>query len=324
MAGNTANLLAPQAITVNLTPPTFAITIDPVTGDNIINVADGNPANITLSGKTVNVPDGTLVNITVGGVPHLATVTAGTWSVAVSATEFVNGTTTTVTASTLIPLTNATQSVLVDTTAPTLTISAFTGDDILNNTESKSAQLISGTADTSEVGRVVTVTLNGKTYSGTVQAGGTWSVSVPAADLQALPQGNGATNVISATLTDAAGNVGTAVPHTVNVDTSAPLLALDAVAGNNVINLAESLLNVLVGGTSSGADGQTVNVTLGGASIGTAVIQPGGAWSLNLTPAQLLLLNDGTLTLAATVTDRRVTPPASVPVWISSSTNCWT
>ena len=303
LAGNTANLLAPQAITVNLTPPTFAITIDPVTGDNIINVADGNPANITLSGKTVNVPDGTLVNITVGGVPHLATVTAGTWSVAVSATEFVNGTTTTVTASTLIPLTNATQSVLVDTTAPTLTISAFTGDDILNNTESKSAQLISGTADTSEVGRVVTVTLNGKTYSGTVQAGGTWSVSVPAADLQALPQGNGATNVISATLTDAAGNVGTAVPHTVNVDTSAPLLALDAVAGNNVINLAESLLNVLVGGTSSGADGQTVNVTLGGASIGTAVIQPGGAWSLNLTPEQLILLNDGTLTLAASVTD---------------------
>lgn len=304
LAGNTANLPLPQAITVNLTPPTFAITIDPVTGDNIINVADGNPANITVSGKSINVPDGTLVNITVGGVPHLATVTGGTWSVSVAAAEFVNGTTTTVTASTLIPATSATQGVLVDTTAPTLTINAFTGDDVLNSTESKSAQVITGTADTGDVGRVVAVTLNGKTYNGTVQAGGTWSVSVPAADLQALPQGNGATNVISATLTDAAGNVGTAVPHTVTVDTSAPLLALDVVAGNNVINLAESLLNVLVGGTSSGADGQTVNVTLGGASIGTAVIQPGGAWSLNLTPAQLLLLNDGTLTLAATVTDQ--------------------
>ncbi|MGG5215575.1 Ig-like domain-containing protein [Rahnella variigena] len=304
LAGNTANLPLPQAITVNLTPPTFAITIDPVTGDNIINVADGNPANITVSGKSINVPDGTLVNITVGGVPHLATVTGGTWSVSVAAAEFVNGTTTNVTASTLIPATSATQGVLVDTTAPTVTINAFTGDDVLNSTESKSAQVITGTADTGDVGRVVAVTLNGKTYNGTVQTGGTWSVSVPAADLQALPQGNGATNVISATLTDAAGNVGTAVPHTVTVDTTAPLLALDVVAGNNVINLAESLLNVLVGGTSSGADGQTVNVTLGGASIGTAVIQPGGAWSLNLTPAQLLLLNDGTLTLAATVTDQ--------------------
>ncbi|KQN48029.1 hypothetical protein ASE99_15980 [Serratia sp. Leaf51] len=304
LAGNTANLPLPQAITVNLTPPTFAITIDPVTGDNIINVADGNPANITVSGKSINVPDGTLVNITVGGNPHLATVANGIWSALVPAAEFVNGTTTAITASTLVPLTTASSNVLVDTTVPAVTINAFTGDDVLNNTESKSAQVITGTADISEAGRVVTVTLNGKTYNGTVQAGGTWSVSVPAADLQALPQGNGATNVISATLTDAAGNVGTAVPHTVNVDTTAPLLALDVVAGNNVINLAESLLNVLVGGTSSGADGQTVNVTLGGASIGTALIQPGGAWSLNLTPAQLLLLNDGTLTLAATVTDQ--------------------
>ncbi|MGH8466635.1 MAG: Ig-like domain-containing protein, partial [Pseudomonas sp.] len=302
LAGNTANLLAPQAITVNLTPPTFAITIDPVTGDNIINVADGNPANITVSGKSIGLLDGTPVNISIGGVPHIATVEGGTWSVSVAATEFTNGTTTTVTASTLDPLTNATQGVLVDTTLPTVTINAFTGDDVLNSTESKSAQLITGTADAGDVGRVVVVNLNGKTYSGTVQAGGTWSVSVPAADLQALPQGSGATNVISATLTDAAGNVGTAVPHTVNVDTAAPLLALDVVAGNNVINLVESLANVLVGGTSSGADGQTVNVTLGGASIGTAVIQPGGAWTLNLTPAQLLLLNDGTLTLAATVT----------------------
>ncbi|UHM89485.1 Ig-like domain-containing protein [Rahnella victoriana] len=303
LAGNPATG-ASAPITVNLTPPAFSISIDPVTGDNIINVADGSPLNITVSGKTLNVPDNTEVIVTVGSVAHTATVTGGVWSVSVAATEFTNGTTTTVTASTLDPLTNATQGVLVDTTLPTVTINAFTGDDVLNSTESKSAQLITGTADAGDVGRVVVVNLNGKTYSGTVQAGGTWSVSVPAADLQALPQGSGATNVISATLTDAAGNVGTAVPHTVNVDTAAPLLALDVVAGNNVINLVESLANVLVGGTSSGADGQTVNVTLGGASIGTAVIQPGGAWTLNLTPAQLLLLNDGTLTLAATVTDQ--------------------
>ena len=197
---------------------------------------------------------------------------------------------------------------LVDLTAPVLTINAFAVNDTLNATESKSAQTISGTVvdnNNNDVGSVVTVTLNGKNYTAVVQAGGTWSVSVPAADLQALPQtATGGVNVITATLTDAAGNTGSATPHPITVDTTAPLLALDVVAGNNVINLAESLLNVLVGGTSSGADGQTVNVTLGGASIGTAVIQPGGAWSLNLTPAQLLLLNDGTLTLAATVTDQ--------------------
>lgn len=309
LAGNTANLLAPQPITVDLTPPvTPTLTIDPVTGDNILNVADGSPTTITVSGKVLNVLDNTLVTVTVGGDPHIATVTGGVWSVAVPASDFADGGTTVITATTLIPPTSATSNVLVDLTAPVLTINAFAVDDTLNATESKSAQTISGTVvdnNNNDVGSVVTVTLNGKNYTAVVQTGGTWSVSVPAADLQALPQtATGGVNVITATLTDAAGNTGSAAPHPITVDTTAPLLALDVVAGNNVINLAESLLNVLVGGTSSGADGQTVNVTLGGASIGTALIQPGGAWSLNLTPAQLLLLNDGTLTLAATVTDQ--------------------
>jgi len=307
LAGNTANLLAPQAITVDLTlPVTPTLSIDPVTGDNILNVADGSPTTITVSGKVLNVPDTTLVTVTVGGDPHIATVTGGVWSIAVPASDFTNGGTTVITATTLIPPTSATSNVLVDLTAPVLTINTFAVDDTLNNTESKTAQTISGSVadnNNNDVGGVVTVTLNGKNYTAIVQTGGTWSVSVPAADLQALPQGVG-NNTITATLTDAAGNTGSATPHPITVDTTAPLLALDVVAGNNVINLVESLANVLVGGTSSGADGQTVNVTLGGASIGTALIQPGGAWSLNLTPAQLLLLNDGTLTLAATVTDQ--------------------
>lgn len=46
-----------------------------------------------------------------------------------------------------------------------------------------------------------------------------------------------------------------------------------------------------------------MTLTLGGSPLTTAVIQPGGLWSVNLTPGQLSLLNDGTLTLAATVTD---------------------
>ncbi|RJT46693.1 Ig-like domain-containing protein [Rahnella woolbedingensis] len=308
LAGNTANLLAPQAITVDLPPPplTPTLSIDPVTGDNIINVADGNLTTITVSGKVLNIPDTTLVTVTVGGDQHIAVVTGGVWSIAVPASDFTDGTTT-ITASTLIPSTNATSNVLVDLTAPVVTINDFTADNTINNLESKSSQTISGTVadnNNNDVGSVVTVTLNGKTYTTTVLTGGVWSVSVPAADLQALPQtATGGVNVITATVTDAAGNTGNATPHPITVDTTAPLLALDVVAGNNVINLVESLANVLVGGTSSGADGQTVNVTLGGASIGTALIQPGGAWSLNLTPAQLLLLNDGTLTLAATVMD---------------------
>lgn len=48
--------------------------------------------------------------------------------------------------------------------------------------------------------------LGGVTYSGNVDAAGNWQVSVPAADLAALPQG---TQPYSVTVSDIAGNTDT-------------------------------------------------------------------------------------------------------------------
>ncbi|WP_421094487.1 Ig-like domain-containing protein, partial [Serratia fonticola] len=47
------------------------------------------------------------------------------------------------------------------------------------------------------------VTLNGKTYTGTTLADGSWSVSVPAADLALLADG---TTTVTVTAVDQAGN----------------------------------------------------------------------------------------------------------------------
>ncbi|MBC3253859.1 Ig-like domain-containing protein, partial [Serratia fonticola] len=99
--------------------------------------------------------------------------------------------------------------VTVDETAPTLTINTIAGDDILNAAEVLVAQTVSGTASVADAGRTVTLTLNGKTYTAVVQADGTWSASLPAADLAALSDGS---HNLVATLTDAAGN-STSVTH---------------------------------------------------------------------------------------------------------------
>nr|WP_250187399.1 Ig-like domain-containing protein [Escherichia coli] len=73
---------------------------------------------------------------------------------------------------------SATHAYSVDATAPTLTINTIATDDILNAAEVGNPLTISGSS-TAEAGQTVTVTLNGVTYSGTVQADGSWSVSVP-------------------------------------------------------------------------------------------------------------------------------------------------
>ncbi|MGS6414863.1 Ig-like domain-containing protein, partial [Enterobacter rongchengensis] len=76
----------------------------------------------------------------------------------------------------------------VDATAPTVTISTIAGDDVLNAAEAKSDLTESGTS-TAEAGQTVTVSLNGKDYTTTVGADGSWTLNVPAADLAGLTDG---------------------------------------------------------------------------------------------------------------------------------------
>ncbi|EPO2651220.1 Ig-like domain-containing protein, partial [Escherichia coli] len=71
-----------------------------------------------------------------------------------------------------------------------------------------------------------TVTLNGTNYQTTVQADGSWSLTLPASDLTALAN-NGYT--LTATVSDLAGNPGSASKG-VTVDTTAPVISFNTVA----------------------------------------------------------------------------------------------
>ncbi|MEW5020362.1 Ig-like domain-containing protein, partial [Enterobacter hormaechei subsp. xiangfangensis] len=61
---------------------------------------------------------------------------------------------------------------------------------------------ISGTS-TAEAGQTVTVSLNGKDYTTTVSANGSWTLNVPAADLAGLSDGS---VTVTASVSDKAGN----------------------------------------------------------------------------------------------------------------------
>ncbi|WP_459176032.1 Ig-like domain-containing protein [Ewingella americana] len=313
LAGNTAT--GGTSFTVDLTAPVNPfLTLNPISTDNIINVGDNLNLTLAVGGEYRNAAVIQTVNVFVDGVvvgtAPIVLAGDGTWSLAVplvSLTTFPLDGTYTVSAElvSILPVpgtvvATVSETVVVDRTPPTLTINTFAGNDVLNSTEAAAGQIVSGTASTTEAGRTVTVTLNSKTYTAVVAGDGTWSTTIAAGDLQAVPQGS---NTLTANISDAAGNV-TTDTHTFTTDTSAPLLNLNVVAGDNVINLAESLLGTLLSGTSSGADGQTVTVTLAGVTVGTAVIQSGGAWSLQLLPNQLSGLLDGPTILNATVADQ--------------------
>ncbi|WP_411704772.1 Ig-like domain-containing protein [Edaphovirga cremea] len=298
-AGNTDT--DSQGITLNVTPPATSLTIDPISGDNIINASDTG-LTVTVSGTVTGATPGlqTIV-LLVNGLPTGISlpIVGNTWTTTLPAALFADGTVsvTAQLAGVGTPA-NANVSVLVDRELPTLTLNNFAVDNTVNNLESKVTQLVSGVASTEDIGHTVTVTLEGKNYFATVQAGGIWSVGIPATDLQALTQG---THQIVASLSDAAGNsVQQTLP--IVIDTVAPLLSIDVLAGNNVLNLAEAILGQVLTGSAPGAEGQTITVNLG-VKVLTAVVQPNGTWSVNLLPDDLQALADGPLVVGVTVAD---------------------
>ncbi|GKX43366.1 hypothetical protein SOASR015_24000 [Pectobacterium carotovorum subsp. carotovorum] len=298
-AGNPATQ-ASVGFNVNLTQPPMVMVIDPIAGDNIINAAEMD-GNLTLSGRVTGITPMSTIVVSIGGVPVIGTIITdsdGFWETTISARNYfttdgsVNVSATTVLP---VPLIAETKTVLVDTTPPTLDIVTFAGDNVLGGTEASTAQTITGTASTTEAGQFVSVVLNGKTYSAQVSVTGTWSVSVPAADLAKLTDGS---HTITATLTDTAGNTATDI-QVVTVDTGIPLLSV-TLFDDNILTLAEAVAGAAITGT--GEVGATVTLTAGPLT-GTTTVGSDGNWTIPVLSANLQNLIDGPQVIGVTLTD---------------------
>ncbi|WP_225087181.1 Ig-like domain-containing protein [Pectobacterium colocasium] len=297
-AGNPATQ-ANVGFNVNLTPPSMTMVIDAIANDDIINAAEIN-GNVTISGRVTGIPPMSPITVLIGGVPVIGIITTdtnGVWETTISASTYfsTNGNTTVSATVTAFPLITDTKTVLVDTIAPTLNIVAFAGDNILNSTEASTAQTITGTASTTEAGQLVSVVLNGKTYTAQVSATGTWSVSVPASDLAQLNDGS---HTITATLTDIAGNT-TTDTQVVTVDTGIPLLSV-TLFDDNILTLAEAVAGAAITGT--GEVGATVTLTAGPLT-GTTTVGSDGKWTIPVLSVNLQNLIDGPQVIGVTLTD---------------------
>ena len=298
-AGNPVSVTHP--VTVDLSA--IAVSINAITADDVINAAEKGAA-LTLTGSTSGVEAGQTVTVTFGGKTYTASVAAnGSWSTTVPAADMAalrDGDASAQASVSNVNGNNATttHAYSVDASAPTVAINTIAGDDILNAAEAGAALTITGSS-TAEAGQTVTVTLNGENYTGTVQTDGSWSVSVPPADVSALTASN---YTVSAAVSDKAGNPAS-VNHNLTVDTSVPVVTINTVAGDDVINATEHAQAQIISDSATGAaTGSTVTVTIGTNTF-TTVLDSSGNWSVGVPASVVSALANGTVTINASVTD---------------------
>lgn len=279
------------------TVTTVTIENGPGGSDGTINAEEAGQA-MTVSGMT---EPGSTVIVNLGGATSTAVVSAdGSWTATFAAGSVAAGTysaTMTATATDAAGNTDsATTSVAVDTEAGLLTIDStpVEGDDVVNETEASDGVVLTGTAD---AGATVTVTMEGVSHDVVTDADGNWEAFFSASDVAAGVY----TAQITATTTDAAGNVSSAT-DSVQVDTRVDNLTISAntIAVDNVISGSEIDGSIMVRGTTE-VGTTSVIVTMGGQTV-TAIVNNNGNWRASF-DGNLLETGTYTADIGVTATD---------------------
>ena len=287
-----------------------SISINPIAGDDIINSQEDD-APVAITGTTTGVEDGATISIHINGKTYDALVTNGSWTVivpvgdvqALKPSETVTATVTNKAGDTA----DVTRTLIHSANAPTVSIATIALDDIINTSEDDAPVLISGTTTGVEDGQSVSLSLNGKTYPALVNAN-SWSLSLPAADAQALP----ASNEASAKVANKAGDSAEALRPLRHV-TQAPTVAIEPVAGDDIINASEDDAPVLVSGVTQGVEnGTTLVLTVNGKNYSTQV--QGNRWSVELPATDAQALAESTTLVAKVTTNAGDSAEATRPI----------
>ncbi|MCE9994215.1 Ig-like domain-containing protein, partial [Enterobacter asburiae] len=297
--GNSAS--AGREYSVDATAP--SVVIDIVSDNNIVNAQEAQ-SDLNIHG-TSNAEAGQTVTVTLGTKSYTTTVGAdGSWTLDVPVADvgaLADGSYT-IGASVADKAGNpasTVRDVLVDTTVPQLTINAVSGDDVINSVEHGQALTVSGSATGAAAGDVVTVTINNKSYTATLDAAGNWTIGVPATDVGALAAGD---YTITASVTDRAGNRDSET-HDINVNLTAPVLTIDTVSDDDVINSVEKTQALVISGTATGlASGAIVTVMLNGKAY-SATVDASGKWTTTVPADQVSGLGEALYAITATATD---------------------
>lgn len=276
-------------------------------GDGVLNAAEL-AVQQTLTGSTGSTGSGQKVVVTLGEESYNATVdNDGRWSlspdpyalylmgqgesiIVVTATDGwgQQGTTRT--------------SVIIDTSAPQITLNDISGDNVIDASESATDLTVGGSASWSEAGRTVEVLFNQQTWHAVVSSSGSWSLTIPASALQGLED-----NVyrVQASLSDAAGNRTTTV-RDITLVTSAdtlPVLSIDPISDDNAVSYREGIYGLEMWGTSSHLpSGTPVTLDIAGKTYPGGVGDD-GIWRVMLNDSELAAITDGQYTFTFSATD---------------------
>jgi uncharacterized protein (DUF2267 family) len=281
LAGNPTTVSRDHSYAVDVIGPSATITVDGVTADNTMNLAESN-ALVAVTGTVGgDVKIGDTVTLTVNGNDYTGLVADGasgikTYSINVPGSELAADTTVHASVTTRDLAGNPTtvsrdHSYAVDVIGPsaTITVDGVTADNTMNLAESNALVAVTGTVGGDvKIGDTVTLTVNGNDYTGLVADGAsgikTYSINVPGSELAA-----DTTVHASVTTRDLAGNPTTVSrDHSYAVDVIGPsaTITVDGVTADNTMNLAESNALVAVTGTVGGdvKIGDTVTLTVNG------------------------------------------------------------
>ncbi|MDD5298624.1 MAG: Ig-like domain-containing protein, partial [Rhodocyclaceae bacterium] len=315
-AGNTGTASNTATVTIDHTPPTAPVItgISPDTGtsatDAVTRISTG-----TLSGTA---EAGSAIKVYVNGsvTPTYTATTDGTGHWNIAYTSLPDNTYTVVATATdaagNVSGNSAPATMVIDTAAPTVAITAIAGDNFINATEHAAPGGVTVTGSTAGVadGQIVTVHLNGHAYTATV-ASNAWTATVNATDVGALADKTSYT--ATADVSDLAGNPAPQGSQSVYVSTTGPGVMITAITGDNMINAAEHGGPITISGTTAGANGQPVTVTLNGVTYDNTttaapVVVSGNSWTLTVPQNAVTALGDGPYTVTASVADVAGTP----------------
>ncbi|QBH95293.1 Ig-like domain-containing protein [Limnobaculum zhutongyuii] len=297
--------VAPQKnFYVDTIPP--ILTLDPIAIDNIISGPESlNP--LVITGSYADLEIGQPITLVLNGITYTTIADgSGLWSIEIPSIDLIalpQGETDIILSASDLAKNNSTQTKLISVdTQIFLTVAPVAGDDIINAAEAASPIVVRGTADAADSGRIVTVTLEGTSYTTTVQSDGTWSLSIPSADITALVDGP---YDLSVTQSDAAGNSIT-VDHTITLSAGTanlPTLSVDPVTADDIVSANESQSDLTVsGGSSHLQQGQMVTVTINNIDY-TGTAGANGSWSVTVPAADVQALSQGSVAIAVKAQD---------------------
>ncbi|WP_348653035.1 Ig-like domain-containing protein [uncultured Sulfurimonas sp.] len=288
------------------------ISLDTISGDNVINKTEAETSSVVISGTTT-AADGAIVSILVANsLLANVTVTNGVYSYPVTAGIFSSYSdgdytvTVEVASDSAGNIASASQNVTLDShlngtdvnNGNIVTIDSITEDTGSSDSDyitNDNTLLVQGTYDNSG-GNTLEVTIAGKTYFPTVN-GTTWEVT-----LDPLTDGE---NTLSVALSDAAGNTET-ITQTITIDTNNSntgdaTISLDTISGDNVINKTEAeTSSVVISGTTTAADGAIVSILVANSLLANVTVT-NGVYSYPVTAGIFSSYSDGDYTVTVEV-----------------------